>query len=424
MSRFFGKKKGAATEDDEVNRSNLFGGRTAQNPPSNSNSGHAAGNPYAQRGGYDSGYGGAPPADYGRRGENGYGGSYGGSSYAAQNPYAPQRDGDRYDSPNDPDRERLFGARKQGDGGDDGYSRPQYPNEPKTGSGGEDEEEEDIRFMKAEIAHEKKKTVSSTQNALMAARRAEESGRATLERLGMQGERLHNTEKNLDIAANQNRIAEEKARELKNYNRSMFVPHVSNPLRSSARAREEEAKILARHHSDREERDKTREFGYDSRNRVGRALNDNGRVESKTTTSLAERSRYQFEADESDDEKERAIADNLDQLGAITGRLKGLAMATGTEVDRQNVQIKKIMEKVRYPFTTRNSLTFLNTAAIAYTKILRLRPTFCMYAIAVVFTNVRELRVQASWNFANVYEQGDHVDDQIALNHSRIRKIH
>ena len=35
----------------------------------------------------------------------------------------------------------------------------------------------------------------------------------------------------------------------------------------------------------------------------------------------------------------------------------------------------------------------MNTTAIAYTKILRLRPTFCMYAIAVVFTNVRELRV-------------------------------
>jgi len=350
MSRFFGKngkKKGAATEDDEVNRSNLFGNRTAQNPPSNSNSGHAAGNPYAsQRGGYDSGYGGAPPADYGRRGDNGYGGTYGGgSSYAAQNPYAQRDDSDL-------DREKLFGARKQGYGGDDGYSHRQYPNEPSTGNGDEDDEEEDIRCLKGQISGKKDETISTSQNALMAARRAEESGRATLERLGMQGERLHNTEKNLDVAANQNRIAEEKARELKNYNRSMFAPHVSNPLRSSARAKEEEAKILSRHHSDREEREKTREFGYDSRNRVGRALNDNGRVESKATTSLAERSRYQFEADESDDEKERVIADNLDQLGAITGRLKGLAMATSAEVDRQNVQIEKIMKKVRYPFTT------------------------------------------------------------------------
>ena len=41
-----------------------------------------------------------------------------------------------------------------------------------------------------------------------------------------------------------------------------------------------------------------------------------------------------------------------------------------------------------------NSNTVPVLTAIAYTKILRLRPTFCLYAIAVVFTNVRELRVE------------------------------
>ena len=45
------------------------------------------------------------------------------------------------------------------------------------------------------------------------------------------------------------------------------------------------------------------------------------------------------------------------------------------------------------PNITRNSLTPANKTAIAYTKLLRLRPTFCPYAIAVVFINVRELRV-------------------------------
>ena len=36
---------------------------------------------------------------------------------------------------------------------------------------------------------------------------------------------------------------------------------------------------------------------------------------------------------------------------------------------------------------------FVNTTAIAHTKVLRLRPTFGPYAIEVVFTNVRKLRV-------------------------------
>jgi len=35
----------------------------------------------------------------------------------------------------------------------------------------------------------------------------------------------------------------------------------------------------------------------------------------------------------------------------------------------------------------------VNTTAIAYTKIMRLRPIFCPYAITVVFTNVMRLRV-------------------------------
>ena len=42
---------------------------------------------------------------------------------------------------------------------------------------------------------------------------------------------------------------------------------------------------------------------------------------------------------------------------------------------------------------TRKRMTFVNTTAIAYTKIMRLRPIFCLFARAAVFTNVRRLRV-------------------------------
>ncbi|KAG0634464.1 hypothetical protein HOY80DRAFT_1012444 [Tuber brumale] len=363
MKNFLRKPKGGAQpEDEDRNRGALFGNRTTAAPPppygasGNGYASNATTNPYApERGGDRGGYG-APQGEYGRsNSEAGNRGGYGGAS----NPYALQRggDNDRYDSPNDPGREQLFGARKQVYGGDSGHPHGQYPNEPST----EDDDAEETKKM---IKREKDKTVGSLNNALRAAEMAEESGRATVGRLGAQGERLSNTEKNLDVASTQNRIAEDKARELKRANRSMFAPSMGNPFHSSARAKEEEAKILARHQSDREERERTREFGYDGRSSVGRALNDTGRVESRATTSLAERSRYQFEADESDDEKEKAIADGLDQLGAITGRLKGLAMATSAEVDRQNVQIERIMKK------------------------------------------------------------SDRVDDQIAINHNRIRKIH
>lgn len=341
MSRFFGKKKGAATEDDEAARNNLFGNRTAQNPPSNPNGG---GNPYAQQGGY----GGAPPANSGSRGGGGgYGGGGYGGSYAPQNPYTPHQ------------------------GGDDGRPRehPGYGGYGQTDTGqqaqGYNSEEEDVEAVKSSIKFTKDQSVRSTRNALNAAQSAEESGLRILNNLSTQGARLHNTEKNLDVASSQNRVAEDKARELKNLNRSMFVPNVGNPLRSKSRAEAEEAKIIARHQAEREERDRTREFGYETKNVVGRALNtETGRVESKGKSSLAERSRYQFEADSDDDAMENEIDSNLGELGAITGRLKGMAMATSKEVDRQNQQIDKIMKK------------------------------------------------------------SDRVDDQIALNHNRIRKIH
>lgn len=87
----------------------------------------------------------------------------------------------------------------------------------------EEQEEEDIQATKNEIKFIKQSDVSSTRNALRIAAQAEETGRATLERLGAQGERIHNTERNLDLASNQNRLAAEKAREIKTLNRSMFA---------------------------------------------------------------------------------------------------------------------------------------------------------------------------------------------------------
>lgn len=74
---------------------------------------------------------------------------------------------------------------------------------------------EDVQGLKDEIRNIKQQDVSSTRNALRIAQMAEETGRGTLERLQQQGERIHNTERNLDLASNQNRLAAEKAREIR-----------------------------------------------------------------------------------------------------------------------------------------------------------------------------------------------------------------
>lgn len=102
-----------------------------------------------------------------------------------------------------------------------------------------------------------------------------------------------------------NRIAEERARELKTLNRGRFVPHFKNPMKSKSRAAAEEARILDQHQVDRDKREWTRQKGYQGCDDVGRALNGTRRVEAGAKMGLTEKSKYQFEADERDDEKEK-----------------------------------------------------------------------------------------------------------------------
>ncbi|TGZ81911.1 hypothetical protein EX30DRAFT_330537 [Ascodesmis nigricans] len=212
----------------------------------------------------------------------------------------------------------------------------------------EEEEEEDVEAVKQQIRFTKQESVSSTRNALRVAAQAEETGRSTLARLGQQGERLYNTEKNLDLAYSHNRVAEEKARELKTLNGSMFAIHMKNPMKSKARQQAEEQKILDTHQFDRDERERARQFGYESQQHVNQALSGRGyqpSVDRRKGPSLTEREKYQFEADEEDDDMEREIDNNLTQLGHVTTRLHSLALATGQETDRQNKKIGQLAAK-------------------------------------------------------------------------------
>ena len=141
----------------------------------------------------------------------------------------------------------------------------------------------------------------------------------------------------------------------------MFAVHVSNPFNSAKRAQQKDDKIIEDHKREMEERERIQQSRHEGRKNISEGLGSGGRGGyggyGGSAASNAERSRYQFEADESDDEKEKEIEHNLDQLGNITGRLKNLAVATGKEVDRQNKQIDEIINRVSYvivllPFST------------------------------------------------------------------------
>lgn len=214
----------------------------------------------------------------------------------------------------------------------------------------EEEEEEEIQAIKQEMRFVKQGDVASTRNALRVAAQAEETGRETLARLGAQGETIHDTERNLDLATIEGRVAQDKARELKTLNKSMFHVHVANPFTASRRRREREELVLNTHRQDRETREGTRSEAYQANQRLDRTFREiekeAKRPVGKARTNVAERAKYQFEADSEDEGMEDEIEQNLDLLHGAAGRLNGLARATGREIDEQNRHLERIAGKV------------------------------------------------------------------------------
>lgn len=364
----------SSSSADDPNRSALFGSRgtpPARSPPppdSRSN------DPYAQR-----------PDPYAQR-QDPYARDpyardpYASRSYQSQPPpqqsSRPPTGARGYSNESiDPNRNALFGNRPPPQVDAYGRSQGAYgggaPNEPdrfdEYQQQAQDDDEGDVEAIKQEIRFTKQESLSSTRNAIRIASEAEETGRNSLTRLGGQSEKLSGIEKNLDVSAAHARIAEDKARELRHLNRSMFAVTVSNPFNSRNRAEEEERKITERHILEREERERNRKYAYDSAQRVNSALDKPGTGrkprmnDQQSRSTIVGRSMYSFEEDEEDVQVEKDIDANLNTLGDITSRLKGLALATQTEIEAQNKKLDQIAEKVmRFcPLINRVRVTFL-----------------------------------------------------------------
>lgn len=231
-----------------------------------------------------------------------------------------------------------------------------------------DSEDEEVERIKGEIKFTKQESVNSTRNTLRMAAEAEESGRNALGMLGAQGERLANTERSLALAENQNRVAAEKAKELKIANRPLYAPHISNPFTKNKRLAEEEARIKQQYMREQLEREKRRQVAWDSQQRVinGLQLSQSEtamKYKSKASGS-EERKKYQFEEDSEDEEMENEIDTNLEAIHAASARLNRLAKSTGEEVERQNARLDEIADQ-----TDRLDINVhLNTSRLANIK--------------------------------------------------------
>ena len=75
-----------------------------------------------------------------------------------------------------------------------------------------------------------------------------------------------------------------------------------------------------------------------------------------------ERSRYQFEADEVDNQLEGELDDNLGEIGDAAKKLRALGLAMGRELDTQNSRIDRIGEKA----TNLDRRMFTNTHRVSF----------------------------------------------------------
>ncbi|KAF9879825.1 hypothetical protein CkaCkLH20_02636 [Colletotrichum karsti] len=219
----------------------------------------------------------------------------------------------------------------------------------------EEQEAEQLRATKEQTKDLRNDSVNTLGRSNAQINAIEELGRGTLARLGAQGERLHNTEKNLDLAANHNKVAEEKAKELKTLNRSMWAVHLGNPFTSNKRAEAADKAVVERHRQERETREATRNAAFQSNQRMEETFRDmslSGRPQAKPAgmRSQAEKSKYILEDDDEEEtaeaeRQERIIEEGIEQLSRGLGRVNQIAHAQAKEVGEQNVTIERLGNK-------------------------------------------------------------------------------
>ena len=106
----------------------------------------------------------------------------------------------------------------------------------------------------------------------------------------------------------------------------MFVPNVGNPFTGKDRRARRDEEIYERHRKEREQREDTREAAYQDTARLNKNFKGiDERSNANKSKNLAERAKYQFEADDEDDQLEDEIDSNLDALSGAAGRLNLLA---------------------------------------------------------------------------------------------------
>ncbi|ORE11222.1 hypothetical protein BCV72DRAFT_114354 [Rhizopus microsporus var. microsporus] len=261
---------------------------------------------------------------------------------------APPSDYSRTNS----NRDELFAGARNNNYSQDAYSSSRLGQNNREQLYDEEQDEEvEVAGLKQKIKNVKQDSLASTRAALQRLHETEATAANTMNMLGEQSTQIANVNRHLDMSKAYSDRAANQAEELRQLNRSIFIPVVSNPFRRKEREKKELERLQQDHAEHMEERDRIRQFEYETKARIeetNRANEGQKNIRSagRRGRSEADRRRYQFEADSEDDAIEDEIDQNLDLMGDALAGLKNMAITMNTTLDDQNKQLGRTIDKV------------------------------------------------------------------------------
>jgi hypothetical protein len=203
------------------------------------------------------------------------------------------------------------------------------------------EEDEVIKQTKREIRSIEMLDAESMRNTLRLAHQCFDVGTGTLETLQYQGQHLAHTEQNLISAAHGTEVASRKINQLREADR-MIRP--TNPFTSSMRKRKDQAEILTLHQRQRESRDVARSEAWSK----WMLTNVDKFVDIPLRDGDTRCRPFEFEPDAEDEVLEDRIFQNLEEMGKLAPRLRGLALDQGAELEQQNKRLRRMEGRANY----------------------------------------------------------------------------
>ncbi|OWB70538.1 hypothetical protein B5S31_g216 [[Candida] boidinii] len=223
-----------------------------------------------------------------------------------------------------------------------------------------DSEEEEVNRIIRQSKETREATVQSSQNILSHLRQADETATNTIGVLGSQREKMFQIERDLNTMGSQQRFVGEHVKDLEHYNRGLFHVKVSNPFTKKARKKQAEDILILQRQQDRE-RDAalSTELSKVQNGLIGELKNNGEDPADQLLTKSDLRAKYEYERrvkeasqyltsdhDEYDEKNEVEISENVDEAHKLASMLRKKANVISSEIDSQNLKLRKMAEKV------------------------------------------------------------------------------